>query len=234
MRRGDVYRFKLPKGVGHEQHGARFGVVVQADAMLPRTVVLVAPTSQSVRPASFRPEVVVAGDATRVLVEQLGAVDVQRLGRRVGTLVADEMWAVDDALDRGARPVLSHRRPPRRLPGSTGGNAVRRARSSGRAHAPVLAHPSVRTVRPRPRRSTSAGCARVCSLEVPERALSEQTIGGGGPVAWLAQRSPVCPDQRPRFAASSRSAGRISLAKRRMVRRACSVEVPGSWMPRQK
>ena len=98
MQRGDVYRFKLPKGVGHEQHGARFGVVVQADAMLPRTVVLVAPTSQSARPASFRPEVVVAGDSTRVLVEQLGAVDVQRLGRRVGTLVADEMWAVDDAL----------------------------------------------------------------------------------------------------------------------------------------
>jgi mRNA interferase MazF len=98
VQRGDVYRFKLPKGVGHEQHGARFGVVVQADAMLPRTVVLVAPTSQSARPASFRPEVVVAGDSTRVLVEQLGAVDVQRLGRRVGTLVADEMWAVDDAL----------------------------------------------------------------------------------------------------------------------------------------
>ncbi len=35
-------RFNLPKGVGHEQHGARFGVVVHADAMLPRSVVLVA------------------------------------------------------------------------------------------------------------------------------------------------------------------------------------------------
>ena len=98
MQRGDVYRFKLPKGVGHEQRGERFGVVVQADAMLPRSVVLVAPTSRSARPASFRPEVVVTGDSTRVLVEQLGAVDVRRLGRRVGRLVADEMWAVDDAL----------------------------------------------------------------------------------------------------------------------------------------
>jgi mRNA-degrading endonuclease toxin of MazEF toxin-antitoxin module len=28
--RGDIYRFKLPKGVGHEQHGNRYGVVVQA------------------------------------------------------------------------------------------------------------------------------------------------------------------------------------------------------------
>jgi mRNA-degrading endonuclease toxin of MazEF toxin-antitoxin module len=33
-----------------------------------------------------------------VLVEQLGAVDAQRLGRRVGQLDADEMWAVDEAL----------------------------------------------------------------------------------------------------------------------------------------
>jgi mRNA interferase MazF len=93
-----VYRFKMPKGVGHEQQGERFGVVVQADAMLPRSVVLVAPTSRSARPASFRPEVTVAGDSTRVLVEQLGAVDVQRLGRRIGTLAADELWAVDEAL----------------------------------------------------------------------------------------------------------------------------------------
>jgi mRNA-degrading endonuclease toxin of MazEF toxin-antitoxin module len=33
-----------------------------------------------------------------VLVEQVGAIDAQRLGRRVGRLAADEMWAVDEAL----------------------------------------------------------------------------------------------------------------------------------------
>lgn len=98
MQRGDVYRFKVPKGVGHEQQGERYGVVVQSDVMLPRSVVIVAPTSRSARPASFRPEVEVAGSTTRVLVEQLGAVDAQRLGRRVGTLTADEMWSVDEAL----------------------------------------------------------------------------------------------------------------------------------------
>ncbi len=98
MQRGDVHRFKVPKGVGHEQQGERFGVVVQSDAMLPRSVVVVAPTSQSAKPASFRPEVEVAGGSTRVLVEQLGAVDVQRLGRRVGRLTVEEMWSVDDAL----------------------------------------------------------------------------------------------------------------------------------------
>lgn len=98
MRRGEVYRFRIPKGLGHEQQGERFGVIVQADELLPRSVVLVAPTSRSARAASFRPEVVVAGDDTRVLVEQVGAVDVQRLGKRVGRLDAEDMWAIDEAL----------------------------------------------------------------------------------------------------------------------------------------
>ncbi len=98
MQRGDVFRFKVPKGVGREQQGERFGIVVQSDVMLPRSVVVVAPTSRSAKPASFRPEVEVAGDVTRVLVEQLGAVDVQRLGRRVGRLTTEEMWSVDEAL----------------------------------------------------------------------------------------------------------------------------------------
>jgi mRNA interferase MazF len=93
-----VYRFRLPRGVGREQHGERYGVVVQADELLPRSVVIVAPTSRSARPASFRPEVDVSGETTRVLVEQLGAVDAQRLGKRVGHLTAEELWAVDDAL----------------------------------------------------------------------------------------------------------------------------------------
>jgi mRNA interferase MazF len=72
--------------------------VVQADELLPRSVVIVAPTSRSARPASFRPVVQVDDDETRVLVEQLGAVAAQRLGRRAGRLTAEEMWAVDEAL----------------------------------------------------------------------------------------------------------------------------------------
>lgn len=98
MLRGDVYRFKLPRGVGHEQHGDRFGVVVQADELLPRSVVLVAPTSRSARSASFRPKIEVGGDATCVLVEQVGAVDLSRLGELAGHLTRDELWSVDDAL----------------------------------------------------------------------------------------------------------------------------------------
>ncbi|MDA8073751.1 MAG: type II toxin-antitoxin system PemK/MazF family toxin [Actinomycetota bacterium] len=96
--RGDVHRFRLPRGVGHEQHGERYGVIVQANELLPRSVVIVAPTSRSARPASFRPEAHVEGNVTRVLVEQLGAVDAQRLGDLVGHLTHEEMWGVDEAL----------------------------------------------------------------------------------------------------------------------------------------
>jgi len=96
--RGNLHRLRLQKGVGHEQHGDRFAVVVQADEFLPRSVVIVAPTSRSARPASFRPEVEIVGESTRVLVEQLGAVDASRLGELVGHLSHEDLWAVDDAL----------------------------------------------------------------------------------------------------------------------------------------
>lgn len=98
MLRGDVHRFRLPKSPGHEQHGDRFAVVVQADEFLPRSVVIVAPTSRSARPASFRPEAEIAGETTRILVEQIGAVDTSRLGELVGHLTHEELWGVDDAL----------------------------------------------------------------------------------------------------------------------------------------
>ena len=98
MLRGDVYAFRVPRGRGHEQRGRRFGVVVQANELLPRSVVLIAPTSRSARSASFRPEIEVGGAATRVLVEQVGAVDVTRLGHLVGHVTPEEQWGVDEAL----------------------------------------------------------------------------------------------------------------------------------------
>jgi mRNA interferase MazF len=73
-------------------------VIVQADAWLPRSVVLVAPTSRRARAASFRPVIDVDGTATRVLVEQVGAVDTSRLGRRKGHLDAHQRASVDEAL----------------------------------------------------------------------------------------------------------------------------------------
>jgi mRNA interferase MazF len=92
-----VVRITLLKGAGHEQHGHRRAVVMQSNAMLARSTVIVAPTSQKARPASFRPDVVVEGVRTRVLVEQMRAVDAGRLGEVVGHLDPEEQWALDAA-----------------------------------------------------------------------------------------------------------------------------------------
>jgi mRNA interferase MazF len=99
MVRGEVFRLPAPRGArGHEQRGARYAVVVQADEFLGLSTVLVAPTSTSARPASFRPTAEVGGWETRVLAEQTTVVDPQRLGSSAGRLAAAELRAVDDAL----------------------------------------------------------------------------------------------------------------------------------------
>ena len=59
---------------------------------------LVAPTSTSARPATFRPTISLDKTETRVLVEQTTVVDPQRLGRSAGRLDASELQAVDEAL----------------------------------------------------------------------------------------------------------------------------------------
>lgn len=98
MRRGDIHELRSPRGKGHEQQGRRFGVVIQADEFLPRSVVIVAPTSQSARAATFRPQIEIKDEPTRVLIEQLGAVDTSRLGKLVGHVAPAEQWEIDDAL----------------------------------------------------------------------------------------------------------------------------------------
>jgi mRNA interferase MazF len=60
--------------------------------------VLIAPTSTGAKPASFRPEIEIDGTPTRVLVEQVGAVDLGRLGDRAGHLSVEEQWGIDTAL----------------------------------------------------------------------------------------------------------------------------------------
>jgi mRNA interferase MazF len=97
--RGEVRHLRIPRGGrGREQSGARYAVVVQADELLSLSTVLVAPTSRSAPPRSFRPTIEVAGQDTRVLVEQTTAVSPDRLGRSAGRLSAEELRAVDDAL----------------------------------------------------------------------------------------------------------------------------------------
>lgn len=98
MTRGEIYRVRLPAPRGREQAGARYGVIVQTDALLGLSTAIIAPTSRSAAPATFRPEIEFAGQRTRVLVEQLRAVDTQRLEQLAGRLTAVEQRAVDDAL----------------------------------------------------------------------------------------------------------------------------------------
>lgn len=99
MVRGEVFRLPSPRGVrGREQRGARYAVVVQADELMVLSTTLVAPTSTSARPATFRPTISLNDAETRVLVEQTTVVDPERLGRSAGRLDANELRAVDEAL----------------------------------------------------------------------------------------------------------------------------------------
>ena len=98
MNRGDIFAITIHKGTKHEQHGPRFAVILQSDALLPRSVVLIAPTSKSAQPASIRPEITVQKQSTRVLLEQMSAISVERLGKRVGRVNVDEQWSIDDAI----------------------------------------------------------------------------------------------------------------------------------------
>jgi mRNA interferase MazF len=99
MVRGEVFRLPARRGTrGHEQRGARYAVIVQADEFLDLSTVLVSPSSTSARPASFRPTITLEDQETRVLVEQTTVVDPQRLGRSAGRLDANELRSVDEAL----------------------------------------------------------------------------------------------------------------------------------------
>jgi mRNA interferase MazF len=96
--RGDLYRLGSDKNaVGHEQRGPRYAVAVQSDGIRLSTLV-VAPTSTSAQPAIFRPEIEMDGTQTRVLVDQMRAVDASRLGDFAGRLDSVEVGELDRAV----------------------------------------------------------------------------------------------------------------------------------------
>lgn len=98
MTRGEIYRVRLPSQRGREQPGPRYAVIVQAEELLGLSTAIVAPTSRSAAPATFRPEIEFGGESTRVLVEQMRAVDIERLDELSGRLTAAEQGGVDEAL----------------------------------------------------------------------------------------------------------------------------------------
>lgn len=96
--RGDIYRLRAAKQEkGHEQKGPRYAVELQGP--IPLSTVIVAPTSTRAAPAVFRPDIDMDGTTTKVLVDQMAAVDGSlRLVDVVGRLSAHEMAEVDAAI----------------------------------------------------------------------------------------------------------------------------------------
>ncbi len=97
--RGEIYELRAdPDAQGHEQRGRRYAVILQSDALVLSTVVA-APTSTGSWTSSFHPEIDLGGHRTRVLVEQLQAIDPERrLARKVGHVSAAEQEQIDEAL----------------------------------------------------------------------------------------------------------------------------------------
>ncbi len=98
MRRGDIHRVRFGKASGRSQAGVRPAVVLQSDALAPLSTVVVAPLSRSAAAGRFRPVVDVNGTPTTVMTEQMTAVDVSRVGTRLGRLEAEEAGEVDNAV----------------------------------------------------------------------------------------------------------------------------------------
>jgi len=99
IHRGDVVSFRPPGNTaGHEQKGTRYGVVLQSDHAAWLSTVFLAPLSRGAQTAVFRPELTFKGQRTRVLLDQLKAIDRGRLGRLAGRLSAADLREVDAAL----------------------------------------------------------------------------------------------------------------------------------------
>lgn len=98
MRRGDIHRVRFGKASGRSQAGVRPAVVLQSDALAPLSTVVVAPLSRSAAAGRFRPVVDVNGTPTTVMTEQMTAIDVSRVGTRLGRLEAEEAGEVDSAV----------------------------------------------------------------------------------------------------------------------------------------
>jgi mRNA interferase MazF len=101
MIRGAVYPIDLGDAKrGHEQRGRRLGLVVsiEQDAW---SAVTVLPTSTGAQASVFRPEVVIAGRETKILIDQVRTIDVSYVaGDLVDYLSRDDMARVEHSLSR--------------------------------------------------------------------------------------------------------------------------------------
>ncbi|HEY1094098.1 MAG TPA: type II toxin-antitoxin system PemK/MazF family toxin [Glycomyces sp.] len=101
MIRGAVYPIDLGDAKrGHEQRGKRLGLVLNTQQERWSTVIIV-PTSTSAQRSAFRPEAIVAGRTTRMLVDQLRTIDTQYVtGDLIDFLNREDMEQVEYAVVR--------------------------------------------------------------------------------------------------------------------------------------
>jgi mRNA interferase MazF len=99
--RGAVYPIDLDDAKrSHEQRGRRLGLVVSIEQNAWSTVTII-PTSTSAQLSVFRPEVVIAGRETKVLIDQIRTIDVSYVtGELVDYLSRDDMAQVEHSLSR--------------------------------------------------------------------------------------------------------------------------------------
>jgi mRNA interferase MazF len=101
MIRGAVYPVDLgDANRGHEQRGRRLGLVLSIEQTAWSTVTII-PTSTSAQPAVFRPAVVIAGQDTRILIDQIRTIDSRYVtGELVDYLSRDDMAQVGHSVSR--------------------------------------------------------------------------------------------------------------------------------------
>lgn len=101
MIRGAVYPVDLGDAKrGHEQRGRRLGLVISIEQNVWTTVTIL-PTSTSAQAAVFRPEVVIAGRGTRILIDQIRTIDTSYVtGDLVDYLSRDDIAQVERSLSR--------------------------------------------------------------------------------------------------------------------------------------
>ncbi|WP_239341514.1 type II toxin-antitoxin system PemK/MazF family toxin [Frankia sp. CiP3] len=101
MIRGAVYPVDLGDAKrGHEQRGRRLGLVLSMEQNTWSTVTIV-PTSTGAQASTFRPEVIIAGRPTRILIDQIRAIDSAYVtGELVDYLPRDDMAQVEHTLSR--------------------------------------------------------------------------------------------------------------------------------------
>ena len=101
MIRGAVYPVDLGDTKrGHEQRGHRLGIVISIEQDAWSTVTVL-PTSTGAQASVFRPEIVIARRATKVLIDQIRTIDTAYVvGDLVDYLSRDDMAQVEHSLSR--------------------------------------------------------------------------------------------------------------------------------------